>query len=394
MFASLSIRTKITTLVAVLLIAMSGLGALGLFKMRTLNVSTIDIGTNWLPSIRVLGELRAGVLMYRNSLRVHLMELTAEGKTNAEKRQATADAVVKKARAAYEPLISSPEEKANYENWVKEWNTYTAESQKVFEMSRKTVGQFSADANDYLAKSVTPVGNRMDDYLQKAIDLNNKGAEESTMTAASTYSSALVEVIGIIASNKSTSWTNPRSITSKARSSESNGMPISRAKTFIVPAGSTPSTVGDPARPLTTSLSVPSPPAAITTGSPSAAKRAASSRASPAWFVGYSAKRSAWLSMNRSTRPPFWLRARGLKMSGYRCGVSMPDSSPMARRFRNPISPQGRNHLGHRQAHHVFETAADPGDDPLAVFLDAVGPGLVQRIDEREIVVDRRIVER
>ena len=58
MFAKFSIRAKITALVAALLIAMSGMGGLGMLKIRTMNVATLDIATNWLPTIRVLGELQ------------------------------------------------------------------------------------------------------------------------------------------------------------------------------------------------------------------------------------------------------------------------------------------------------------------------------------------------
>lgn len=45
------------------------------------------------------------------------------------------------------------------------------------------------------------------------------------------------------------------------------GIPISLAKTFMVPVGRTPSAVLEPMSPMMTALSVPSPPAASTTGS-------------------------------------------------------------------------------------------------------------------------------
>lgn len=58
------------------------------------------------------------------------------------------------------------------------------------------------------------------------------------------------------------------------------GIPISLAKTFMVPVGRTPKAVLEPMRPMMTALRVPSPPAARTTGSSSEANLAASSRAS------------------------------------------------------------------------------------------------------------------
>ncbi|HMH73662.1 MAG TPA: MCP four helix bundle domain-containing protein, partial [Bradyrhizobium sp.] len=65
MFAEYSIRTKIAGVVAFLLVAMSAMGALNIRQMYTINSATVDIVNNWLPSVRVLGELRAATITYR-----------------------------------------------------------------------------------------------------------------------------------------------------------------------------------------------------------------------------------------------------------------------------------------------------------------------------------------
>ncbi|MFT4275257.1 MAG: methyl-accepting chemotaxis protein [Rhodopseudomonas sp.] len=198
MFAKLSIRTKITALVALLLLAISGLGGLGLVKLNTLNASTLDLGTNWLPSVRVLGSLRSNISSYRNQMRAHLLELSAEGKADTDRQIARALDAIRTDQSVYEPLISSAEEQQLYEVFKKEWATYLDGSQKVVEMSRKSVGQFSPEGAEYLAKVVVPIGRRADVVLQKDIDLNNKGAAESNTNAAATYSSAFWMVLSIL----------------------------------------------------------------------------------------------------------------------------------------------------------------------------------------------------
>jgi len=65
MLANFSIRAKIAAVVAFLLVAMTGMGLLAVRNMRAIDASTVDITTNWLPSVRVLGDLRAGVITYR-----------------------------------------------------------------------------------------------------------------------------------------------------------------------------------------------------------------------------------------------------------------------------------------------------------------------------------------
>src|SRR6201747_3264821 len=110
MLAKLSIRAKITAVVAFLLVAMTGMGLLAVKNMRAMNANTVDIATSWLPSVRVLGELRAGVITYRNVIREHMLSETLEEKLAAEKTLATVVEGHTKIRASYETLITSPEE--------------------------------------------------------------------------------------------------------------------------------------------------------------------------------------------------------------------------------------------------------------------------------------------
>src|SRR5258708_27756736 len=112
MFAKLSIRAKITAVVALLLVALAGMGLLAVKNMRAMNANTIDITTSWLPSVRVLGELRAGVITYRNVIREHMLAETLDEKLAAEKTLAGVVESNTKLRQSYEKMITSPEERA------------------------------------------------------------------------------------------------------------------------------------------------------------------------------------------------------------------------------------------------------------------------------------------
>lgn len=98
--------------------------------------------------------------------------------------------------------------------------------------------------------------------------------------------------------------------------------------------------------------------------------------------------------MKRSTRPPFWLRALGLKMIGYLRGNFTRHSSPMSARFAigfasdvvdgaiySSVYGQNCEQLLDRQAHHIFKASVDALDDQLTMLLDAIGAGLVERVD-------------
>ncbi|MEH2548049.1 methyl-accepting chemotaxis protein [Bradyrhizobium sp. AZCC 2262] len=198
MLAKYSIRTKIITVVAFLLVAMTGMGLLAVRNMRSINANTVDITTSWLPSVRVLGDLRAGVITYRNVIREHMLSDTLEEKLAMEKTLATVIEANTKFRAAYEPMITSPEERALYAEWSKLWDKYNAGTQEVMALSRKAVGKIPTEAHELNTKTVNKIGLEADAVLSKDIDLNNRGADKAAQDAADSYGSALTMLATIL----------------------------------------------------------------------------------------------------------------------------------------------------------------------------------------------------
>jgi len=198
MFARMSIRAKITITVSFLLFAMSGLGLLAIGKMRSINANTVDIQTNWLPSVRVLGELRAGVITYRNVIRQHMLAETLEEKLANEKTLEAVVASNTRIRANYEKLITLPEERAIYEEWGRVWETYKQGTLQVMELSRKSAGKMPQEANLLNTKTVNPIGLKADELLTKDIELNTKGSNEAGTEAAASYDSAFMLVLSIL----------------------------------------------------------------------------------------------------------------------------------------------------------------------------------------------------
>jgi methyl-accepting chemotaxis protein len=198
MLANISIRAKITAVVAFLLVATTGMGLLAVWNMRTINANTVDIATNWLPSVRVLGDLRAGVITYRNAIREHMLAETAEEKQAAEKTLATVVDGNSKIRREYETLITSAEERALYNEWVGLWERYKKGTEEVMALSRKSVGKMSHEAHELNSNTVNKIGVEADAVLKKDIELNNEGAGKAARDAADHYSSALVMLAAVL----------------------------------------------------------------------------------------------------------------------------------------------------------------------------------------------------
>lgn len=191
MLARLSIRTKITIVVSFLLLAMSAMGALAVRQMSAINGATVDIADNWLPSVRVIGELRANSITYRAIVRAHLLATTESGKKAQEELATKWLDALEKARRSYETLITSPQERLIYNQFSSDWTEYLDGVNRVLDLSRKNQDREARELNT----TVSRVGIKADEALQKAVDLNNNGAATASATAAENYNAVLKMVI-------------------------------------------------------------------------------------------------------------------------------------------------------------------------------------------------------
>jgi methyl-accepting chemotaxis protein len=167
--------------------------------MRSINANTVDIATSWLPSVRVLGDLQANVIMNRNILREHLLAESMEDKLKVEKALAANAEHIAKSRQAYEPLITSPEERALYTEWSRIFEEYGKGSQEVMALSRKAAGQVAREAHELNTKTVNRILTDADVILRKDIDLNNAGADKAAAEAAENYAWSFAVLSALLA---------------------------------------------------------------------------------------------------------------------------------------------------------------------------------------------------
>jgi methyl-accepting chemotaxis protein len=196
MLSKWSVRSKIIAIIALLLVVMGSLGLMAVRSMQSINAHTVEIATNWLPSVRVLGGLRANVNSYRAAIRDHMLASTVEGKVAVESNMASRLDLIAKNRNAYESMISSTEERAIYDQWLQTWGEYQKGVDQVLDVSRKSVGRSSDEARDLLKTRFAQFSARADELLQMNIDLNDKGADNETKAAADGYSAAFMVIVG------------------------------------------------------------------------------------------------------------------------------------------------------------------------------------------------------
>ena len=199
MFSRLSIRNKIAIVISLLLVGMTGMGILAIYKMGDINSRTVEIQRSWLPSVRALGDLRTGANNYRNVMRGHMLSETEEGKVAAEQRLKVQDDLNTKTLRAYEKLITSPAERAIFNEWQREWGEYMKVAHEVILLSRATrPGVFPREANLLNDTKAIPQGQKADVQLNKNIDLNNSGANKAGADAENDYNAAFFMIASIL----------------------------------------------------------------------------------------------------------------------------------------------------------------------------------------------------
>ncbi|MBI5263502.1 MAG: MCP four helix bundle domain-containing protein [Bradyrhizobium sp.] len=197
MLSKWSIRAKITSAIALLLFVVAGMGGLAIRGIQITNAHTVEIAQEWLPRVRVLGEIRAEMATYRVALRDHLLAESAEDKAAADEAVKAAIEKIDGRRKVYEALLSSPEEKDIYKEWSDQWGDYVRVATDALDLSRKAAGGAATEARDYLV-AAGPAASALDEVLQKGIDLSNAGSDTETKKAANGFTLGIALMAGVV----------------------------------------------------------------------------------------------------------------------------------------------------------------------------------------------------
>src|SRR6266705_2080889 len=172
MLSKLSIRAKLIAIISFLLITLAGTGLLAIIRMQTLNGHTVDIATNWLPSVRVLGEFKAELQRYRGNLRHFVLVTEPQDRAAVEKLMETVAQKMDQLLKAYDVLVTSPEERVLADEIGQHWKEYSPLAREVMDSARKD--NDITKARDLIVSKTVPLGRKIDAILNKDIDLNNK----------------------------------------------------------------------------------------------------------------------------------------------------------------------------------------------------------------------------
>ncbi|WP_424812860.1 methyl-accepting chemotaxis protein [Roseococcus sp. YIM B11640] len=190
--ARLSIRTKLISAFAALILLAGGLGAFALNRVGAVRAIAVDIQTNWLPSVRVIGRLSLAVADHRFYVAVSVLNTGEANLRLAQDGLQRAAARVTALRADYELLISSPEERRLAQRFDQQLAGYYREAEAALSLVRRNA---EPQARQLLDEKVNPAFQEARSTLTAITELNVAGSTAAGDAGAETYRMSVVLVI-------------------------------------------------------------------------------------------------------------------------------------------------------------------------------------------------------
>lgn len=182
----LTIKAALIGIISILVLLLAGQAWLAMSRTAAMNENAQDVATSWLPSIRTLSEIK--FLVTRVRLGGARVVMTSDP-SERQKIQAQLDGFVEEFRAAakkYEPLITSPQEKALWTRFMEKWEAYERLQKRIYDMA---AGETAKAALTFNEQGFTSFGEALQ-ALDLDIALNGKGADAAVADSRTIYAAA------------------------------------------------------------------------------------------------------------------------------------------------------------------------------------------------------------
>jgi len=185
-----TLKTSLIAVLSLLVIIIAGEGWYGITQIDKINSSTQDIATNWMPSVKALGELKYLATRIRlDAVRV----ATSDGEARQGHIKLLNEHLddMERVGKQYDKLISSSDERKYWTAFGEKWPVYMRLQQEALSQDRDRLTSLVGEkASDAYTDALKP--------LDEDIAFNDNGAKQATGTAQSTFDGAQRSMIGLV----------------------------------------------------------------------------------------------------------------------------------------------------------------------------------------------------
>ena len=171
-----------------------GQGAVSLMELSSIRRGVDAVATNWLPSVVAVNEMGTAASQMRlRQYRIVTTSIDPEALVANRNLYERAVADMAAARKRYEPLISSPEERALYTQFSELWSRYDEASRHIIAMMER--GQQREAMAELVGSGLLSVYGQASDVIARAITLNRDGSTRDASAAVGNVETASIAAI-------------------------------------------------------------------------------------------------------------------------------------------------------------------------------------------------------
>ena len=192
---TLGIKAKLGLGFGLLLAFICGLGALSVYEIGRIDIATHELADNWMPSVDLANQLQTKIADVRVAEMQHVLVKDTAGKQELNSTIEKLIAELGVLKGSYEKLISSTEERAFYESFLKQYDAYLNQHKSIISLS-------SANQSDAAALALTgesvKIFNKASEDLTKIVEFNRAGGETAKAEADETADISNMLIISIV----------------------------------------------------------------------------------------------------------------------------------------------------------------------------------------------------
>jgi len=194
MFKNMKVAVQLGVGFGLILMLLLASGMFALQRMGVVNEQSTIMAVNWMPSIQMTEEINTDTSDFRITEVNHILTQTPEAMREVEGDMKAVLEELAKDRAAYEKMISSPEEQALYDEFSKLFDKYMGIHERLMAVSR----QNKTEEAMVILNEGEPLFNEYSAVCLKLVDLNVKGGQDASAEGDVIYANAQSMVITII----------------------------------------------------------------------------------------------------------------------------------------------------------------------------------------------------
>lgn len=192
---NLNVRKKLTLLCMALLLGGVLIAIVGGIALSMQHSQTLYITGNWLPSVKVAGDMNMLTTQYRMKQYAHLVTTDPASWDAYEKEIAEIQKKITEDEKIYQASIQTEEEEELFNKAANLWNQYVESSEEVMKLSR--AGEVEK-GNALMLGEIRKVFDEFAGTYQQLIDYNTTGADTAAKNAEIVFIFAIVLLIAAV----------------------------------------------------------------------------------------------------------------------------------------------------------------------------------------------------